>query len=359
MRQKRDRNATRRKLLSNSKSKSYNYHPLLAQELNAIEREKVFNHSDRKCAMNSVETLYGQLKGVEFRSLYSNGKTDGCLVSEANRLHTPYGLLVPLYETEDMGRRTVKPVYFYKDGSLKSVPLQSATPISTSVGVIPAELVTFHQSGALKRIFTLDGKLSGFWSWQNELALAQELTITTPAGELKAKIIALQFYESGALKSITLWPGQRATLVTPYGEQEIRKGIAFYENGHIRSFEPLKKTVIPTPIGLMTAYDNEPNGIHGDLNSVQLDEKGFVTALSTIDNEIVITFPDGNVITCKPGVKNNVCGDERKVSVPMKVRFEKGSVIINDGAAFALSRYLFEVKKHNMKTEPPAYSCAG
>ncbi|RDD30231.1 hypothetical protein CR161_05645 [Prosthecochloris sp. ZM] len=309
--------------------------------------------------MNSVETRYGQLKSVEFRSLYSNGKTDGCMVSEKNVLMTPFGTLVPLYETEDMGRRSVKPVYFYKDGSLKSLPLQSTTAISTSIGEIPAELITFHKNGSLKRIFPLDGKLSGFWSWQNELSLAREITITTPAGELTAKFIAVQFYENGALKSLTLWPGQRVTLTTPYGEQEVRKGIAFYENGQIRSFEPLKRMEIPTPIGVITAYDNEPNGIHGDLNSVQLDKNGLVSALSTIDNEIAITFPDNNVVTCKPGVKNNVCGDERKVSVPMKVRFEKNCIIINDGAPFELSRHSFTVKKHNLTTQPPSYSCAG
>ena len=36
--------------------------------------------------MNSVTTRYGKLSGVEFRTLYSNGKMDGCLVSRHNIL---------------------------------------------------------------------------------------------------------------------------------------------------------------------------------------------------------------------------------------------------------------------------------
>ena len=122
--------------------------------------------------MSTASTIYGDLSGVEFRTLYSNGKTDGCLVTEPNMLTTPYGILVPQYEAEDMGRRSVKPLYFYKDGALKSIALQSQTMLETQVGTIPAELVTFHKNGSIKRIFPLDGKLSGFWSWKNEFALA-------------------------------------------------------------------------------------------------------------------------------------------------------------------------------------------
>ncbi len=309
--------------------------------------------------MSNVTTLYGDLSGVEFRTLYSNGKMDGCLVIEPNTLVTPYGSLVPQYEAEDMGRRTVKPLYFYKDGSLKSIALQSQTLLDTPVGTIPAELVTFHKSGSIKRIFPLDGKLSGFWSWKNEFALAEELSFNSPAGTLSAKIISLQFYESGALKSITLWPGQSLTLRTPLGEITARKGVAFYESGEIRSFEPLKKIDIPTPIGTITAYDNEPNGIHGDINSLQFSADGSIAALSTVDHAIEVLAADESRELFHPGVKNNVCGDERKVSVPMKVRFENKAVIFHDNPAlsFKIEEYRFAVRKMDAKTKEPAYSC--
>ena len=310
--------------------------------------------------MSTVSTIYGDLSGVEFRTLYSNGKTDGCLVTEANSLTTPYGTLVPQYEAEDMGRRAVKPMYFYKDGALKSIALQSQTMLETPVGSIPAELVTFHKNGNIKRIFPLDGKLSGFWSWKNEFALATTLSFHSPLGTLAAKVIGLQFYESGALKSITLWPGQTLTIETPMGAVTVRKGLAFYESGAIRSFEPLKKLEILTPIGLISSYDNEPNGIHGDINSVQLAEDGSIEALSTVDHAIHVSASGGTTELFHPGVKNNVCGDERKVSIPMKVRFEKRQVIFHDNPKFSfdIESYRFEVRMMDSITKEPVYSCS-
>jgi hypothetical protein len=309
--------------------------------------------------MSSVSTLYGDLSGVEFRTLFSNGKMDGCLVTEPNSLTTPYGNLVPQYEAEDMGRRSVKPMYFYKDGSIKSIALQSQTIIKTPVGDIPAELLTFHKSGTIKRIFPLDGKLSGFWSWRNEFALADSVTFLSPAGELSAKIIALQFYESGALKSITLWPGQTLKVATPVGEITVRTGLAFYESGEIRSFEPVRKTDLATPIGILTAYDNEPNGIHGDINSVQLFKDGTVEALSTVDHAVHVLTAEERGELFHPGVKNNVCGDERKVSIPMKVRFEKRHVVFHDNPKFSfdLEKSRFEIRKMDAVTKEPIYSC--
>ncbi len=311
--------------------------------------------------MTNTSTLYGELSGVEFRSLFSNGKMDGCLVTQPNTLTTPYGTLVPQYEAEDMGRRSVKPIYFYKDGSLKSIALQSQTNLETPVGSIPAELVTFHKSGSIKRIFPLDGKLSGFWGWKNEFALASEITINSPLGPLSAKMIGVQFYESGALKSITLWPGQNITIQTPIGEITVRKGLAFYESGAIRSFEPLKKIEIATPVGMITSYDNEPNGIHGDINSVQLTEDGSIEALSTVDHAVEVFLSEEISELFHPGGKNNVCGDERKVSVPMKVRFEKSKIMFHDNPklSFDLAQCRFEVRQMDMITKEPIYSCAG
>lgn len=308
--------------------------------------------------MTFIDTLYGRIDGVTFDPLYSNVKSDGCTVMLKNILKTPFGKMVPQYETEDIGRRARKPLYFFKSGNLKSLPLQQQTIVETPVGKIPVELITFYESGAIKRVFPLDGKLSGFWSWQNESALAEKSTVKTPAGKITAKLLSLQFYENGTLKNVALWPGQHASIATPYGTKEFRTGVAFYENGALRSFEPHKRIDIPTPVGIMTAYDNEPNGIHGDSNSLRFDENGLVSALSTIDNEVTVFFPSGNMQTFRPGTKNNVCGDERKVSVPMKIRFERDAVIFNDSIPFSHALYSFKTVRHTLKTEEPAYACS-
>ncbi|MDT9547511.1 MAG: hypothetical protein HQ516_08015 [Chlorobium sp.] len=311
--------------------------------------------------MATKPTPYGKLSGFTFRELASNSKMDGGLMTEYNMLALPVGNLVPQYEAEDMGRRSVKPICFYKDGSLKSLPLQSQTILDTPAGPMPAELVTFYPSGAIKRIFPLDGKLSGFWSWQNEYKLAVDIVLKTPSGVIAAKIISAQFYESGALKSITLWPGQSITINTPLGSFPARKGVAFYETGSIRSFEPLKKIELPTPIGTIKAYDNEPNGIHGDINSVQFGEDGSITALSTVDNAIAVySAGDSHPILLRPGVKNNVCGDERKVSVPMRIGFE-GTLVTVEGKtprSFDSAQTRMEVQALSTAASDPAYSCS-
>ncbi|HHE31094.1 MAG TPA: hypothetical protein ENL07_00265 [Chlorobaculum parvum] len=309
--------------------------------------------------MTSFNTAYGELKGVEFRTLYSNGKTDGCLVQEENVLSTPYGDLIPQYEAEDMGRRQLKPFYFYKNGAIKSVPLQTQTLLRTPVGGIPAELVTFYESGSVKRIFPLDGKLSGFWTAKNEFELAEEMTVESPIGSLRAKFIAIQFYESGALKSLTLWPGEFLTLMTPAGQIRVRTGIAFYEDGTIRSLEPAGVVQVETPIGTMTAYDNDPQGVHGDLNSLQFSPEGTVMALKTIAEEITVTDQLGNAHRFAPSLKDNPCGVERKIVVPMKVKFSEGRIVFEERQeSFNLQQCKIEVRPYDRKGDP-AYSCAG
>lgn len=309
--------------------------------------------------MTSFNTIYGELKGVEFRTLFSNGKTDGCLVTKENVLSTPYGDLVPQYEAEDMGRRQLKPFYFYKNGAIKSVPLQTQTLLRTPVGGIPAELVTFYESGSIKRIFPLDGKLSGFWTAKNEFELAEEMSVESPIGSLRAKFIAIQFYESGALKSLTLWPGEFLTLMTPAGQIRVRTGIAFYEDGTIRSLEPAGVVQVETPVGMMTAYDNDPQGVHGDLNSLQFSPEGEVMALKTISEEVTVTDQLGNTHRFAPTLKDNPCGVERQIVVPMKVRFSKGRIFFDDRQeSFNMEQCGIEVRAYDRKGDP-AYSCAG
>ncbi len=309
--------------------------------------------------MTSFTTPYGNLEGIEFRTLFSNGKTDGCLVTKENVLKTPYGEIVPQFEAEDMGRRTVKPLYFYKSGAIKSVALQGQTLLQTPVGAVPAELATFHESGSIKRIFPLDGKLTGFWTSKNEFELAGTITIDAPLGKLSAKFIGLQFYESGALKSLTLWPGEFLTVTTPAGEIRGRTGIAFHEDGKLRSIEPAGIVKVETPVGLMTAYDNEPQGIHGDLNSLQFGSDGSVRALKTTADELLVVDQLGSEHRFFPGLKDNVCGAERKVVVPLKVRFSGGRIVFDDHQqSFNLEQCRVEVRPFDRKASDPSYSCA-
>ncbi len=309
--------------------------------------------------MSTIITPYGKLDGVEFKTIFSNGKTDGCLVNRRNTLTTPYGRLVPQYEAEDMGRRPVKPVYFYKNGALKSIALQSQTRLETPAGSVPAELVTFHETGCVKRIFPLDGRLSGFWTSRNEYDLAETITIESPVGKLSAKFIGLQFFESGALKSATLWPGEFLDIRTPAGEFRVRTGIAFHEEGTVRSIEPAGIARVDTPVGIMTAYDNEPQGIHGDLNSLGFNPDGSIHSLKTTADEILAIDQSGAGQRFSPGLKDNPCGAERKVVVPLKVRFSAGRIHFDDfQQSFNLEHCRVKVLAFDRKAADPTYSCA-
>jgi hypothetical protein len=92
---------------------------------------------------------------------------------------------------------------------------------------------------------------------------------------------------------------------------------------------------------------------------VQLSEDGNVEALSTIDHAVQVSLPDKSSELFRPGVKNNVCGDERKVSVPMKIRFEKNRVVFHENRRFSfdLDRYRFEIKEIAEKAGNPVFSC--
>lgn len=310
--------------------------------------------------MAELVTNFGVLQGVDIRSYYSNKKQDGALALESNEIQTPYGALVPQYEAEDMGRRQVKPIYYYKSGEIKSLPLQTQTSLKTSIGEIPAELVTFYQSGAIKRIFPLDGKLSGYWTWEEEQKLAEPVALQTPIGIIEAKFIGIQFYESGAIKSFTLWPKEIITVQTPAGEMNVRTGMSFYESGAVRSFEPAEPVSIETPIGDMLAYDSNPLGIHGDINSVQFTEEGKICALNTIDNEIKIIDKQNNRYLYKPLLKDALCGHKKKEPVPLRIQFT-GSEIMFHGSEnhkFSLSQCQFELTQKALPVEPITESCS-
>ncbi len=310
--------------------------------------------------MAQLETNFGTLTGLDIRSYYSNKKQDGAMACERSSIKTPYGFLIPQYEAEDMGRRQVKPLYCYKSGELKSVPLQEQTNLYTSVGVIPAELVTFYASGAIKRAFPLDGKLSGFWTWENEQQLSVSIEIETPVGLIDARFIGIQFYESGAIKSFTLWPNETVVVQTPVGRVSVRTGMSFYENGAIRSFEPADALTVETSIGYLNAYDTNPLGIHGDINSLQFDEHGQVVALNTIDNEIKVIDASNNRYLYKPFLKDALCGHKKKEVVPLRIKFEANVIIFheNEKHRFSLLDCECEITENELAIEAPQTSCA-
>ena len=276
-----------------------------------------------------MECKYGSLRGVAYLENYENGAIKCCTLSEKNIFKTEYGELVPLYKI-DTRRRLKSSVGFYENGNIKKIYLQDKVYIKTDIGLFSAELLLFHKNGKIRKIFPLDGDITGFWPVKKEYDLAEKIKIKTPIGTINEKIIGVNFYESGKLRSITFWPGDIVDIETPIGKKTARIGISFYESGALKSFEPAKLTKVSTPIGEILAYDVAPLGIHGDTNSITFYEEGDIKSLYTSSDEVVIEKGETRH-RYSPVYRRSMCNDKLKEIVPLKIEFSEKEVIFNDG----------------------------
>lgn len=274
--------------------------------------------------MNTIETKYGPLTISGTVECYKSGAIKSCSAVRQALFRTSAGECVPQYSTDDVRKKTVQALTFHKNGVVKSLPLENSTLVSTPVGMVPAELVTFHTNGTLHRVFPLNGKLSGYWTQEDETELAEPLTIATPAGALTAKCISLCFDEAGTLKSITLWPGESVALPTPVGTLEARIGVRFRPDGSVSSLEPAAPVRVPTPVGEIQAFDPDAVGVNGDSNSLAFTTQGTVCRVVTTLTRLVAADASGNTRMFAPELRESICGNGEHEVVPMEVAFAEG-----------------------------------
>ncbi len=261
--------------------------------------------------------------------LDSNGVVEAVQPLECVEIETTLGRLVPIYEVEDHGRKKLTPVKMYKNGMVKSMSLQNATVVHTSVGEISAELVTFYESGAVRRVFPLNGKLSGYWTERNEYKLAKTLSIPTFIGTISVKPIHIQFYETGELKSISMWPMEKVTIDTPIGKVKIKKGVSFHTNGALASCEPDIPVPVKTPLGTIEAHDPDPDGMK-EANSLSFTEDGELAGLSTIKT-VVNSIDNGRGYSFAPAVERSMCSDTQFTIQPLKIAFHDDVYTFRNG----------------------------
>lgn len=313
-------------------------------------------------------TIYGELNGIVSSERYKSGTLKSCIFKAENILHTPHGDLVPQYSAAGYGERQKKyrsAVAFYENGVIKSIALENQTMISTSLGVFPAELVTFYEDGSLKRIFPLNGKIDGFWTEEREGELAEKYLFQFPFGHFEAKIIGLQFYPSGAVKSLTLWPGEKIEIETPLKKMTVRNGFSLYEDGSLKSVEPAGPTSIETVIGELMAYDKDALGIHGDTNSLNFSRNGQLKSLVSTHTGVRVIEPTGKETDIAPKEVISIIDETELTVVPIEVRFERDLVILSDhekehefpmeGARFTI----FRPKMNSSRSCTNCSSCSG
>jgi len=207
---------------------------------------------------------------------------------------------------------------------------QDVRLVLSPIGGLPAELVTFYQTGELHRVFPVDGMISGFWTEEEERVMNIPLSFDLGFTAFTAMLSALCFYKSGDIRSITLYPGETVSMQTPLGSAGVRHGFSLYESGSLRSFEPASPMVIQTPIGRVVAYDPLGVGVTADSGSVVLSESGELLELKTTANRILVQAPGESPVWLSPVQIPHPCSDEAPYYQPLRLQFGPDTVTITD-----------------------------
>ena len=283
-----------------------------------------------------IQTAYGVFGGVTSYDKYETGELRSVRLDAMNMVLTHAGELVPAYtETE---RRKFKPsVLFYRSGMIKAVSLEDQQEVETPIGEFPAELITFYESGEVKRIFPLDGKLSGFWSEEDERELQIPFHFDLGFCTFTARINCVNFFRDGAIRSVTLYPEESIQVATKFGEIKVRNGFSLYQSGELESVEPTLPVAIRTPIGTITAYDSEAVGLSADSNSLVFDQAGNLVSLVTTMNRIGVQTEDDRFLWYAPSVFSPSPEEKTEVLRGLRLDFTERGVRINGEEEFLLS----------------------
>ncbi|WP_171788418.1 hypothetical protein [Clostridium beijerinckii] len=294
--------------------------------------------------MEKIITKYGILNDAIIAEYYSTGEPEAYKVEEYSELKVLDYNLVPLHGFVDERRKEFPPVKVFKNGNIKSISLNDLTVINTSIGVFEVEKITFYEDGEINRLFPLDGRLSGYWTEDDEYKLAKAYKFSFDFSSFEAKIMSLHFYETQELKSITLWPKERIKINLAEYNFAGRIGVSLYKSGKIKSCEPLIATNIKTPIGKIEAYDVNAMGIHGDSNSLEFYEDGSIKSLITSTNTITIKTSEGDTIFHSPKKIRLYSNSEVLDTITLKVEFIDDKVIIDKQYEYEIKENKFEIK---------------
>ncbi|MCD2347716.1 serpin family protein [Clostridium guangxiense] len=311
--------------------------------------------------MKDFSTKYGKVRGVSTAYYYPTGEINECTVNKYCELKTNLGVLIPRYKEDGIRSKNTKSISFYKSGNIRSISLNERTIVPTPIGEIKAELITFYENGNLKRLFPLNGKITAYWTEKNEYELAEELKFNFQFGRLKNKVICINFYDSGQVKSLTFWSKDTVTIDTPNGKMQVRIGISTYEDGKLKTCEPASQVNVDTPIGSITAYDINALGINGDKNSLNFYENGRVKSLYTSTDMIEVYNESGCVAAFQPKLKPSIFNENVMDIVPFNIEFYDGKVRFNDSdeASFEINKYIFKISKGVTNITKETNNCTG
>ena len=198
------------------------------------------------------------------------------VTDKLNTITTKYGNLLPCSGASDYRKKHRCAVSYYDSVSLRSVYLEEPSVLSFPAGDYQTELITFYEDGNVKRIFPLYGQISAYWSIEEEAENAPYYDFPIAGEELHIRPQCIFFYPSGKIRAITLWPSDEISVKTPVGSIRTKLGVELYENGNIRSIEPVYGTVISTPEGIIKPYRFRMVMMHAENATLKFDEEGRV-----------------------------------------------------------------------------------
>jgi hypothetical protein len=269
-------------------------------------------------------------------------------LNEENQIKTEHGVFVPRFTENGIAEKQGSSLSLYPDGAIRSISLDHPASIETEVGRIPAEFLTFHENGRLKEVFPVD--IKGIRPRASDGPL---LSISLPtSASLDARIACISFYQSEAVKSISLWPGEKVDIMTPLGIMNVRNGISFFENGTIESVEPAVPTPVKTPIGTIHAFDDMSGEAHEGRNSLMFSDDGELASLRTSSDQIVVI--NGLQKIHMHPIQQQMESDLDMMVVPMSVSFRDSTVHIGK-YGFSTEDCIFRIERY----VPVPIACTG
>jgi hypothetical protein len=282
-------------------------------------------------------------------------------LKQKNTVILPCGTFIPQYMEDGKRKKLTKSLTIHENGNIASMILQDPSQVYTKMGNFPAEMVTFYENGAIRRIFPVFGSITGFWTEEDEYRISPELKFDLPFSTFSRKVINITFYETGDLKSITLWPKDSLSIKTPAGEIQTRIGFCLYPGGTIKSVEPRGAVSVNTPIGSVPAFDPDALGIDGESNSLVFSQDGNVKSLLTTAAQVRVSCKGRGEIVHAPSFKNSNFFDNKLAVIPMKIAFSDGYVQFGrrkskkTDAKYKISECSFKIE--NISTEDYCNTC--
>ncbi|NDY55676.1 hypothetical protein G3N56_02830 [Desulfovibrio sulfodismutans] len=278
--------------------------------------------------MKTVTTRFGTFGVQDMVECYPYGALRAVIPAKGTVITTGHGAFIPRSEATDERTKTGASLEFYPDGALRSIILQNRTPIATPAGEVLAEQILFYPDGAVKRVFPLCGRTSAYWSQEDEAGLLMPFAVATPLCGVTAKFLSLAFDDRGRMRSFTLFPGQIVDMDTPAGPVPVRIGAAFHPDGALRSVEPGRPTPVPTPAGMVLAFDPDATGITGDVNSLEFDPSGRLKHVAMVRTKLTVRDQAGNEQEIMPAIRESLCGNSETEPVAMTMAVEAGRLVV-------------------------------